>query len=262
MTYSTAPALTLASWADLETEFDQWGENGAVPTLWWRDDDAVAWTDALARLVDLAGETPLGLAVIPAGAEPALAQRLAAFPRVSVLQHGWAHRNHSPSGAKKAELGADRPGEQCTAELALGFARIKELFGAAALPVLVPPWNRIAPDLPPRLPALGITGLSKMHRYRGASAAPGLRVVNTHVDLTDWGGGRDFVGEGAALAGLVRHLRLRRTGKVDGAEPTGILTHHLIWDQETRGFVARLLRLVQRRGDARFAAPSILFEAA
>ena len=59
------------------------------------------------------------------------------------------------------------------------------------MPALVPPWNRIAADLVPSLPGAGFTGLSTFGPRRAAEAAPGLRRVNTHLDLVVWrDGGR------------------------------------------------------------------------
>src|SRR6516165_2204008 len=102
-----------ADWADLERELDAWGGDGQVATLWWRDDDAVRLTPALDRLLELAAGTPLSLALIPGGliAEEAeaLAARLRREPAASALQHGWMHTNHAAPGAKKAELGDERP---------------------------------------------------------------------------------------------------------------------------------------------------------
>jgi len=252
--------MEFATWADLESELDCWATGGAVAALWWRDDDAVAWTEALARLFVLAQETPVALAVIPATAEAALGRRLAAFPTAFVLQHGWAHHNHASVGRKKSELGTDRPLDKRCAELAQGLARLKALFGAQALSVLVPPWNRIGDDLLPHLPVLGIAALSAMKPRGAVLAAPSLRVANVHVDLTDWHAGRGFIGEGPALGALVRHLRQRREGKVDRAEPTGILTHHLIQDAATSEFLARLLRQVRAHASARFIAAPEVFE--
>ena len=65
------------------------------------------------------------------------------------------------------------------------------VFGQAASPVFVPPWNRIAPALLPRLRALGFRGLSTFRRSpRRAQPAPGLAQINTHLDPIDWRGGR------------------------------------------------------------------------
>jgi hypothetical protein len=61
------------------------------------------------------------------------------------------------------------------------------------------------------------------------------------LDLIAWTGSRGFVGEDAALSGLVQHLRARRLCAVCADEPTGILTHHLVQDEATDAFLDRLI---------------------
>src|ERR1044071_5855240 len=78
-----------ADWTDFERELEAWGGSGQVATLWWRDDDAVRVTPALARLLGCAGETPLALAVIPGTMRDddgtALARRLDHHPDVTEI---------------------------------------------------------------------------------------------------------------------------------------------------------------------------------
>jgi len=232
---------TAARWEDLDRELDAWHELGRPATFWWRDDDAVADNPRLKRLLALARGVPIALAVVPAAAEPAVAARLIETPSASVIQHGWCHANHAPASEKKAELGAHRPLAAMTAELMTGGQRLRALFGARALPVLAPPWNRITEMLLPRLPALGFAALSTYGPRRALSPAPGLVQINTHIDLIDWRGSRGFVGAEAAVAAIVAHLAKRRLGEVDGAEPTGLLTHHLTHDGAAEDFLGALL---------------------
>ena len=63
---------------------------------------------------------------------------------------------------------------------------------------------------------------------------------NTHVDLIAWRRGRAFIGVDAAIGRLVEHLKARREGTVDQAEPTGILTHHLDLDGAAWQFLGEL----------------------
>jgi len=90
-------------WKALARELDAWARAGRTATFWWRDDDAVAPTPALKRLLRLAGRhrTPIALAVIPRPAVKSLFDRLADHANVRVLQHGYEHANHAPAGAKK-----------------------------------------------------------------------------------------------------------------------------------------------------------------
>ena len=222
------------SWHDLNGELELWRKAGRVATFWWRDDDAVADTAALQRLLALRESlgVPLALAVIPERADAALAARV---PRgVEILQHGWAHRNHAADGRPKAELGDDRSLEEIATELRQGWARLSLLFGDRPLRVMVPPWNRIAPPVREMLPGLGYRGLSTFKPRRLASS---LFEANTHLDIVNWGTPRYFVGEAHALQAVIEHLMLRRTNAADPQEPTGLLTHHLVHDEGCWRFV-------------------------
>jgi hypothetical protein len=250
-------AATTAEWADLVAELDHWGEAGQVATLWWRDDDAVAATAALHTLLQLAPEVPLALAVIPADAGPDLAAALAPFPQVAVLQHGWRHANHAAIG-KKSEFPPGRPAADVATELAAGHARLIELFGRCAPPVFVPPWNRFAAEFLPLLAEAGIVGLSAMASRETPALPYGIGRIDVHVDLVAWTGDRGFIGTAAALAGLVGNLRARRLGTADRGAATGILTHHLVMDRATAGFLDRLIALVGGHSAARWAAAAEL----
>src|SRR5271168_1064688 len=236
----------MVKWPDLMAELDCWEEAGKVATLWWRDDDAVAPTARLGRLLSIASGVPVSLAVVPADAEPELAQWLAHYPRsapkasVAVLQHGWRHLNHSGVG-KKSEFPTERSRREVAAELAAGRTRLSDLFGSRAQPVLVPPWNRFDDSLLGLLANCGLTGISRARPRSAAARAPGVIEANIHVDLVAWKGSRGFVGEDAALGGLVKHLRARRLRVVCADEPTGILTHHLVQDEATDAFLDRLI---------------------
>jgi hypothetical protein len=257
---SSASAATASGWPVLEAELDLWHAAGRTATLWWRDDDTIDWTPALERLLALAEDTPVALAVIPGTAQARLAERLARIPAVAVLHHGWRHTNHAPAGAPKSELGGERPLQQRLDELRLGRERLRALFGPRALGVLVPPWNRIAPDLVPLLPGIGVHGLSVTGARRPAPV-PGLRLVNVHADLIEWQGSRGFFGENVALDLLLQHLRARRLRQVDAEEPTGILTHHLVQDEPTARFLRRLIAVARAHPAARFMPVPELFPA-
>ena len=255
----------MTGWDALARELDAWGEAGAVATLWWRDDDAVADTPTLRRLLSLAAASgphaspiPLNLAVIPRAAQPPLAALLAGPRHIAVLQHGYGHVNHAPAGAKKAEFPRGRPLADMLAELRSGRARLRDLFGAIALPVFVPPWNRIDPALIERLPDVDITGLS-IYGPRAMGPRPPIVHVNVHVDLVDWHGGRGFVGAEPALKLAVDHLAARRQNRVDRGEATGLLTHHLVHDDATWDFIGSFVRFIDAHGAARWLSGPDLF---
>ncbi|MBV8185966.1 MAG: polysaccharide deacetylase family protein [Alphaproteobacteria bacterium] len=225
----------MTSWQALAQEAARWCDCGRTADLWWRDDDAADRTAALDDLLALQHETsvPVALAVVPARATPGLAQCLSALPQVDVLQHGYAHVNHAPPAEKKVELGPYRPAMAVLGELGAGWLALERLLGQRALPVLVPPWNRIAPALVPTLPEIGFRGLSAFGARR-RTRLRGLIEVNTHVDLIDWKGSRGFVGAEAALGNLVDALAAARLASM---EPVGLLSHHLAMDATAWDFL-------------------------
>lgn len=232
------------AWTALRIELDAWSAAHRIASFWWRDDDAVEPTEQLDRLIELAADqtAPLALAVIPAEATHELADELLLCTGVWILQHGVAHRNHAADGAKKSELGDDRPASKVIGELSRAYLGLDALFGMKVLPVLTPPWNRIAPGVAALLPEYGFVGLSTFGTRR--FAVPELVEVNTHIDPVAWRGDRGFVGDAAALAAAVAHLRARRLGDVPD-EPTGLLTHHLMMDEATWDFAGRFLAETQ-----------------
>jgi hypothetical protein len=248
-----------AGWQSFSDELSRWADRGRVVDFWWRDDDATRPSAKLLRLVSLSvqAQVPLGLAVIPEGAEPALFEALG--EGIAVLQHGNDHRNRAAQGEKAAEFPATELREAALRRIATGRARLQALAGERLLPVLVPPWNRFPATLVPDLAGLGFRGYSTFAPRESARPADGIRQVNTHVDLIAWKRGRGFVGEERALAEAVEHLSARRTGAVDATEPTGWLTHHADHDEALWGFLARLFEGTSGRTGVRWLHPADAF---
>ncbi len=245
----------------LEEELARWAMAGEAATFWWRDDDAVAATDQLDRLLAVAEGVPVMLAVIPKPLTASLAPRLAGSACV-VVQHGWAHVNHRPPGQKACEIGEDRPSPVVEAELVEGRRILSDAFGGRFRPWLVPPWNRIDPAVIDRLPALGYQGLSTFGPRKPAeklaerSADKLAEVVNALVDPIAWKDGRRFIGPEKTLARLAAHLAARRTRVVDLDEPTGLLTHHLVHDEDLWSFLAALAAALARHPAACWVDPT------
>ncbi len=237
--------MTLA-WMDLRDEIARWQDAGRVVDFWWRDDDACRVDPALTRLVTLASQAqvPLALAVIPQGVQ---SEVLTLDPRwVRLLQHGCDHTNRSGAGEKKTEFPGTEPIAQALARLHAGWLQMQ---GPAAIRVLVPPWNRIGSgSLPGQLAQAGYRGLSRFGARALHGALPGLVQVNTHVDIIDWHGTRGFVGEDQALHAALAHLQARRVGRADPHEATGWLTHHLVHDAACWDFLARLFTFCREDG--------------
>ncbi|QEW22429.1 putative glycosyl transferase [Marinibacterium anthonyi] len=226
----------MTDWTPLDDELDRM----EMPfPVWWRDDDALTDTTALNRLIRLSERNgwPLHLAIVPAHADAALADRLRDAATVIPVTHGWAHVSHAPKTEKNAEFGAHRAADVMAAEAGQGHARLEDLLGEAPAPMFVPPWNRIAPDLLPLLPGQGFDMISTYNPRKTPRAVPGLTRVNTHLDPIDWHGGRSLVDPQALVNKLARDLADRREGRADATEPYGLLTHHLVHDDAIWDFV-------------------------
>jgi peptidoglycan/xylan/chitin deacetylase (PgdA/CDA1 family) len=176
-------------------------------------------------------QIPLTLAVIPKPAGSPLAERLLSERHVNIAVHGWAHENHAPPDQKKQEMGAHRPLPVVIDEVWQGIDRLSRLFPQQFVPVVVPPWNRIAPAVIAALPRPAVRALSVF----GPEAAADLPMINTHVDLIDWRGTRGGRADAALHADLI--AALNRGG------PVGLLTHHLVHDALAWGFMQRLFAL-------------------
>ncbi|MBL4720112.1 MAG: polysaccharide deacetylase family protein [Alphaproteobacteria bacterium] len=249
-------AADLTGWDAFHAELDAWKKRGRIATFWWRDDDATRMTPALTRLLDIADETPISLAVIPHDATAELADALNTRPHATVLQHGFAHLNHAPSDEKKAEFGAHRTPDAMRLDLIAGFKRIGDLFGARFRPMFVPPWNRMTNSLVPRLASVGFRAYST-YGATPANAAPPTAVtqINARADIINWRGGRRFLGETASLELLTTHLSQRRQGSA-ADQPTGLLTHHADHDDACWRFIETLLRVIKKHPATAWWAPT------
>ncbi len=232
-------------WSSLQRELALWRAQAIPLPLWWRDDDAVADTPALQQLFALAQDLslPVHIAVIPKHAQQTLVKACAATPWAIPVVHGWAHESHARDGQKKAEFNTPREG--AITETGTALSHMKKLFGDDLLPMFVPPWNRIDPDIVPRLAQQGYTALSTYTPRTARLAAPGLVQINTHMDPIDWRGGGGLVSPEAQIEAIVSLLIDRRESHADATEPLGFLTHHLVHDdviwEFTRACLSTLL---------------------
>jgi hypothetical protein len=245
------------SLAAATAELARWRDEGLTLPIWWRDDDAVAPTPALERLLTLAKQfdAPLYLAVVPEPATPELVDRLRPVSSVFVLTHGWKHINHEPADQKKAEFGSHRPVATMLEEIATGQQRLDELFEEQVLPVFTPPWNRIAPDVVKGLPAIGFAAISTFTPRVSKFAADGLLQVNTHLDPVAWKSGGGLLDPSLLDTQLARELEARRSGEADNSESYGLLTHHLVQDDATWAFTATVVETLIGSGAARWTSP-------
>lgn len=252
-----AKAVRDVDWRALDKAIDELERGGRQARFWWRDDDAVEDTAELRRLVDRARHfgAPVLLAVVPAQARANLVPLLGAG--VTAAVHGFAHINHAGPGEKKQELGSHRGVQAALDELSSGRDRLLDLFGERLAPVLVPPWNRIAPEIAARLPDIGFRGMSTFGPEDRIEPVTGLTVVNTHLDPIDWHGSRSLGDTGLLIDLAVRHVRQCAAGGKTAA--LGLLTHHLVHDDAIWSFIDAFLERTAVREGVRWCEPRTLF---
>ncbi|MCC0048748.1 MAG: glycosyltransferase [Rhodobiaceae bacterium] len=221
---------------------DQVAETGRTMSVWLRDDDAVTPTHQLDRLLEtVCGRgMALTLAVIPQYATPTLACSLERAPQASVATHGLAHINHSPAGTKSSEFGATREQGDVEQDLRAGLDRMRGLFGHGALPLFVPPWNRMAEVFHALLADCGYRAISTFGAA-GEAAQAGLAPVSTHLDIMDW---KARTGRAADDLDVEFAQLLKQRLEIGNAAPLGILTHHLVHDETAWSALDGLMALL------------------
>ena len=231
-------------WAALDAEIAAWRAEGRRPRFWWRDDDAVRSTPELDRLIALTKGRSLSIAVIPADVDPSLAADLQPHDGVEVLLHGWAHQNHEPAGVKNSEFGVSRDLGDVRSDIQRGHGRLTEVFGDRYVPLLVPPWNRIALEAAKAACSVGPVAVSTHLDRKPDSVVPHL---NSHADVLDWVAKKQtsrarFIGTRKVVIALRDAFHRRRTAApgTDPDEAVGLLTHHLQHDDETWDFLDQL----------------------
>ena len=161
-----------------------------------------------------------------------------------VRQDGWAHKNHAAEGQKPAELGGDRPIGTVLDDLSRGHQRLSRMFGSRFLPVVVPPWNRIADEVAARRVEAGLPGLSAFKTLETADHR-----LDAHVDPIAWRGDRGFVGWDAAADAIAAEIARRDADRT----PIGILTHHRMQDEATWSFLDAFLGVAATHPAARLS---------
>ncbi len=220
--------------------------SGHPVSFWLRDDDAVDPSEPLDRLLALTKKysVPVTLAVIPENTGSDLVDRLESTRNVSVAVHGWSHSNHASAAEKKQELGNHRPLIDILAELDRGFGKLSQLHHTRFVPLLVPPWNRISPEIVNKLEETGFRGLSTF----GDEKSTGIQSIiirNTHVDIIDWRGTRGGRPAVDLVAEIVAHVKQGRTS-------IGILSHHLVHDEAAWCFLQQLFATTSEHPGARW----------
>jgi hypothetical protein len=226
-------------WQPVVAALEDCSRLGFSPRFWLRDDDASRPAAALDRLIELTAGfgIPIALAIIPACTGENLAARIAPHTHAVPIVHGWAHKNHAGIGAKKQEFGLHRPLAEMQDELIRGLEIMNRFYPDRLVPMFVPPWNRIAPELTGFLDEAGYSALSRFGPASNVAFAGGIAEINTHVDIMDWRGGKTCKDQEV----LTRLLADALTQSLAGARyAIGILTHHLVHDEAAWKFLETL----------------------
>jgi hypothetical protein len=241
----------------LAAEFSRWAREGRRPRLFLRDDDAIADTAQLQRLLAICERfgMPLLLASIPRDADATLARAVRGNALVTAAIHGHAHVNHAPRGEKPCEMGDHRRLETVLGELRRGREKLLDLFDGRLSGLLVPPWNRISANVARHAVEAGFTAIST-HGWNIPAGLPPM--VNTHLDIIHWSGGRvgrqwEWVAEQLAIN--LAEARSR------GHAAVGILAHHLAHDEQAWRMLEAIGETAARHGAVFVEADGLIGEA-
>jgi hypothetical protein len=233
-------------WRPAGAALAEWDRSGQSPQFWLRDDDATQPSAALEQLLKLTRnfEVPIAVAIIPAATGKDLAACLASHAHVVPIVHGWAHRNHAGAGEKKQEFGPHRPLETMREELSKALRKMKSLYPGRVVPMFVPPWNRIDPEVADCLGEAGYSALSRFGPVPDGPVGGGIAEINTHLDIMDWQGSRGCRDHETLVGLLAEALSQSLAGK---KYPIGILTHHLVHDDAAWSFLEQLFFVTRGR---------------
>lgn len=239
----------------LRAELDHWRASRRTARVWIRDDDAVETTPQLDRFIGLLErqQAPALFAVIPSHLQANLVPALTSHDGLFACVHGWAHANHARPDSKTCEYGPERRLQDVDRELTRGREIVLSGFGARAVDMFVPPWNRIDTRWLPRVAAAGFAAISTHGERLIADASSGLCVRNAHVDIMDWRGGR----VGRPLNHVARTLadELCRS-RMGAGHPVALLTHHLVHDERANAVLEEILALLSTNSAVEWLLPN------
>jgi hypothetical protein len=258
----------------LVRELDRWQANELIANFWWRDDDAQFDDDAFKRLIDLAGteSLPLVLAVSPMLMTDRFVARLNGLPGVLVAAHGYRHINHA-TASLKGEFGPDRPLEVMRGEIEELAGEFAARFPDRGIAMFVPPWHGLDSRLISDLERVGFKVLSMFESRvsRGLErAAAQLRAIGSafprrsikprrgsierldcSVSLLKYEG-PNITANPCCLEKVLRALSARRLGFLPVEQPIGILTHHLLHDEDAWTYLSQILMVTAHHPATRY----------
>ena len=239
----------------LDLELQRWRTAGHRAVLWWRDDDARGETAPLRRLLDLAERqaTPFALAIIPDQDLAPLAACLSAGTPAAPVQHGVDHQNRR-EGAEAGEFPHHWLRLRVVTQVRQGWSRMQAL--PDVLPLFVPPWNDVHPELPGALKDCGYVAWSAWSTLaaRPGAGPAGPARIDAHIALLRWRGGARFRGASKVWSALRDALEVRRKAERWEA-PIGLLTHHLDHDEAAWAFLDDFLAWSRNQPEIEWRGP-------
>jgi len=157
-------------------------------------------------------------------------------------------------GGPSGELTSGRDVAQVVHELSAGHSKLAAMFPERFMPVMVPPHNHLAQRLVESVTDAKFSFVS----IDGDFAGFAIPSRNVHVDVIDW-----QRNHAATLAQVVRSaiaaLRLRRYGLVKVDTPIGLMTHHLVHDDEIWSLTTSFLSFLKQHPNVRFPEMNEIF---
>ena len=238
-------------WRPLHAELDRWRQAGRVADLWLRDDDAVQPTAALDRLLDLTARHAIPAAV---GGHPRACRRTACRAACVGARHrrcGARLGAREPRAGRREEAGARAA--SCRPTSCSANCRGRKPSSTGCLPGKPRPFS-CRPGTGSTAPCCRRSPKQASPRCRCSArrSRPPIAVVNTHVDIIDWHGGRGGKDHGGLVLELAAELRWRR--EAGSREAVGVLTHHLVHDEIAWLFLERLFEATAGNPACRWAS--------
>ncbi len=236
--------------AAIKKELSLWQQNGQQCHFWWRDDDATQDTPALQKLIDLHQQTkiPVALSVIPKFAHVTLLQQIKNLPQISILQHGWQHRNYELPEQPFSEFGSSRDSEIIRQELRTGRNLLKAMFAKQFVTGFVAPWNNLAAK---HWPEFDQYDLVSFHDGAANQMPSKFKQLNVHIDILRWRKYPKFRGTTRTIKAILKQLKQRRTDQ-QFDKPIGIMSHHLVMDNASWQFLTKLLNFLRQESVVQF----------
>ena len=220
--------------------------------FWWRDDDVSESTEELKKLISFSylNKIPVNLAVITKNLSDEAVGLIKQYTHISVLQHGYSHKNYANIGEPLNEFGLHRSLEIQLKEIRIGFEKLITAFGNQFIPVFVPPWGHIAESVIEQVSTIGIKGISLIGDHD--KIYPNLINNNVHVDIHSWKTESDtsyevIIRDYNQIIDDVNN-KIKKEKSDDDCLTIGILTHSQIMGNNDWHIFGKLVKSMKKMG--------------